>query len=31
MAKDRSEFDQFMTERKSRPSGPEGPEPAPQA
>jgi hypothetical protein len=30
MAKDRSEFDQFMTERKSRPSGPQAPEPAPQ-
>jgi hypothetical protein len=30
MAKDRSEFDQFMTDRKSRPSGSEGSEPAPQ-
>jgi hypothetical protein len=32
MAKDRSEFDAFMTDRKSRPaSGSQGPEPAPQA
>jgi hypothetical protein len=31
LAKDRSEFDQFMTERKSRPApGPEGENPAPQ-
>jgi hypothetical protein len=31
MAKDRSEFDQFMAERKNRPaSGPPGSEPAPQ-
>ncbi len=32
LAKDRSEFDQFMTERKNRPSGPapDGPSPAPQ-
>jgi hypothetical protein len=30
MAKDRSEFDQFMTERKSKPSGPEDINPVPQ-
>jgi hypothetical protein len=30
MAKDRSEFDQFMTERKSKPSGPQDINPVPQ-
>lgn len=29
MAKDRSEFDQFMTERKARPAGPANGEPSP--
>jgi hypothetical protein len=33
MAKDRSEFDQFMSDRKNRPSAPAGepPAPAPQS
>jgi Protein of unknown function (DUF2852) len=30
MAKDKSEFDQFMTDRRSRPTGPAGPQGGPQ-